>query len=203
MPFSLTNTPAIFQVYINKSLAGIINKFYIVYLDDILIFLYTKEEYLSYIKRVLDRLRQFRLFISLKKYEFFINKIEFLGFIISLTGITIDKSRVNTIISWLKPKSFYDIQVFLGFINFFRRFIYYYFQKTGLLSALLKSSIKGKKFGPFKQLPDAEDTFRGLRKAFLTIPILRYFDPKLRIRVKTDTSNFSLAGILSQLYLNG
>ena len=203
MPFGLTNAPATFQAYINKSLSGIIDEFCVVYLDDILIFSRTEDEHLAHVKRVLERLRKFRLFVSLKKCEFFTTEVEFLGFVVSTTGVTMDKSRVDTIMSWPKPKSFHDVQVFLGFVNFFRRFIQRYSMKSAPLSGLLKGSVKGKKSGPFEWPSSAERAFNDLREAFLTVPIMRHFDPHLRIRVETDASDYGLAGILSQLYADG
>lgn len=95
--FKLTNALATFQVYINKSLTGLINRFYIVYLNDILIYFDSKLEHLDYVKQVLKRLRRFDLYASLKKCEFFTTKVEFLSFIILINGVSIDKRRVDTI----------------------------------------------------------------------------------------------------------
>ena len=64
--------------------------------------------------------------MSLKKCEFFTTKVEFFGFIISVDGVSMDQRRVAAIKDWPKPKSFYEVQVFLGFVNFYRRFIHYY-----------------------------------------------------------------------------
>ena len=126
MPFGLTNAPATFQAYINKSLIGLIDHFCVVYLDDILIYSDSISEHVNHVKQVLKRLRQSSLFVSLKKCEFFTTEVEFLGFIVSVDGVAMDQRRVTAIQDWPKPASYHDIQVFLGFVNFYRRFIHHY-----------------------------------------------------------------------------
>lgn len=199
MPFGLTNAPATFQAYINKSLAGLIDKFCVVYLDDILIYSDSHEEHIDHVKQVLERLRRFSLYASLKKCEFFTTEVEFLGFIVSTSGVSMDKRRVETIREWPKPKTYHEVQVFLGFVNFYRRFIHHYSQIAGPLSELLKGSVKGVKSGPFEWPDAAERAFTQLRDAFLDAPMLRHFAPELPIRIETDASEFALAGILTQL----
>ena len=97
MPFSLTNAPATFQAYINKSLIGLINQFCVIYLNNILIYSENPEAHVEHVKRVLNRLRQVSLFISLKKCEFFIIKVEFLDFIVLIIEIIIDPRRIIAI----------------------------------------------------------------------------------------------------------
>ncbi len=199
MPFGLTNAPATFQAYINKSLAGIIDSFCVVYLDDILIYSENEADHIDHVKQVLDRLRRFSLFANLKKCEFFTTEVEFLGFIVTIHGVAMDKRRVTAIQEWPKPKSYHDVQVFLGFVNFYRRFIHHYSQIAGPLTDLLKGSTKGIKTGPFEWSVAAEHAFTQLRDSFTDAPLLRHFDPDLPIRVETDASEFALAGILTQL----
>ncbi len=86
--------------------------------------------------------------------------------------------------------------MFLGFANFYRRFIKWYAKIAGPLSDLLKGSKNGKKTGPFLLTTGAKAAFRLLCEAFTTAPMLRYFDPKLRIYIKTNTSTFAIAAIL-------
>jgi hypothetical protein len=123
MPFGLTNAPAQFQAYINEALAELVDVTCIVYLDDILVFSDNEEEHVEYVKEVLRRLRKARLFIKLLKCEWHTRCTEYLGYIISPEGVSIDPERVKTIQDWLKPKSVRDIRVFIGFMNYYRRFI--------------------------------------------------------------------------------
>ncbi|CAA9517810.1 MAG: hypothetical protein AVDCRST_MAG96-2780 [uncultured Segetibacter sp.] len=150
MPFGLCNASAMFQAYINRVITGLVDIFCVIYLDDILIYSQNFTEHLNHVKQVLKCLRQFQLFANLKKCEFFTTQVEFLGFIMSTAGVTINPRRINTILKWPEPKSFRDVQVFLGFVNFYRRFIHHYSQITAPLTDLIKDSKNGKKTGPFK-----------------------------------------------------
>ena len=99
MQFRLINIPAIFQKRINNVLGEYLDKFVIVYLNDIIIYLITKEEYREYVKWVLKRLQEEQMLVAIKKYEFFTRKIDFIRFIIKLGYISIDLKKVKAIVS--------------------------------------------------------------------------------------------------------
>ena len=109
MPFGLANAPATFQAYINRALVGLVDVTCVVYLDDILIYSANPAEHWDHVRQVLERLRQFVLFVSLKKCRFCTKQVEFLGFIISPDGVAMDPERVTTIKEWPKPKSFREV----------------------------------------------------------------------------------------------
>lgn len=203
MPFGLANAPATFQSYINKALAEYVDVICIVYMDDILIYSDDRETHVRDVCAVLARLKAFDLYCNLKKCKFFVNEVDFLGFIVGTQGIRMDPARVETIQRWPVPTEYTHIQIFLGFCNFYRRFIEAYSRISAPLNALLKGSKNGKKEGPFEWPDDAAHAFTMLRDAFLKAPILRHFDPSLKIRMETDASGFAAAAILSQLQLTG
>ena len=118
MPFGLTNAPAQFQAYINNALAGLIDVSCIVYLDDILVYSSTEAEHIDHVKEVLQRLRESKLFIKLSKCEWHVQRTEYLGYIISLEGVSIDPSRINAIQEWPIPQNVRDIRVCIGCINY-------------------------------------------------------------------------------------
>jgi reverse transcriptase-like protein len=151
VPFGLTNAPAAFQAYINHVLRGLVDDFCIVYLDDILIFSKTEEERTDHLRQICERLRQAELYAKLPKCQFYKKEMEFLGFIITPEGIKMDPQRVQTIQEWkdYPPKSYRDVQVLLGFCNFYRRFIRGYAKLARPLTALMKGSKNGRKFGNF------------------------------------------------------
>jgi hypothetical protein len=194
MPFGLTNAPATFQAYINRALAGLLDVFCIVYLDDILIYSRTREEHTTHILQVLDRLEQFQLFAKQSKCSFYQDRVEFLGFIISRDGISMDPERVKAIEEWPPPESIHDIQVFLGFANFYRRFIEGYSRITAPITALLK----GGQTTPFHWTEPAAAAFAQLKSAFSLAGFLAHWEPQRLTRVETDASNKAISGILSQ-----
>ncbi len=97
MLFDLINTSVIFQTYINKILTELLNNFYVVYLNDILIFFIEKTDHVDHVKQILKRLRKFKLYASLKKCEFFITKVNFLKFVVFTENISMNLSRINII----------------------------------------------------------------------------------------------------------
>jgi hypothetical protein len=97
MPFGLTNTPAQFQAHIHQVLAGLVDITCIVYLDDILIFSSTEEEHVEHVKEDLRRLRKAKLYLKLPKCEWHTQRTEYLGYIVSPEGISVDPDRVKTI----------------------------------------------------------------------------------------------------------
>jgi transposase InsO family protein len=200
MPFGLTNAPATFQAYINKALGSMVDVTCVVYLDDILIFSETREDHVEHVKEALERLRRYGLYANPVKCKLFQENVDFLGFIVGVDGIQMDPERIKTIAEWPTPRSFHDVQVFLGFVNFYRRFIQGYSQIARPLTDLLKGTKDGKKFhAEWKWSETAEKAFSHLRAAFQSAPILAHFDPTRRIRVETDASKYAIAAILSQL----
>ena len=123
MPFGLTNAPAQFQAYMNEALAGLVDVTCIVYLDDILIFSNSEEEHTGHVREVLERLRKAKLYVKLSKCEWHTDRTEYLGYVVSPEGVSIDPERVKTIQDWPLPASVRDIRVFVGFMNYYRRFI--------------------------------------------------------------------------------
>jgi hypothetical protein len=198
MPFGLANAPATFQAYINTALVGLLDHFVVVYLDDILIYSRNEDEHHDHVRQVLTRLRKNNLFCKLSKCEFDVKEVEFLGFLVGTKGVRADPERIRSVVEWPEPKSFHDVQVFLGFANFYRRFIHRYSQVTVGMTDLLQGMEKGRKSGPFTWTEAAGKSFEDLKEAFTTAPVLVHFDPSKKIRVETDASKFAIAGTISQ-----
>ena len=142
MPFGLCNAPASFQAYINDALREYLDDFCIAYMDDILIYSSgTLEEHIQHVRKVLNRLQEHELYVKLKKCEFHVRQTRFLSFVISPEAIAMDQDRINTIVEWPVPKSQHDLQVFLGFANFYRRFVQSYSRVILALTNLLRLSL--------------------------------------------------------------
>ncbi|KAF5230292.1 hypothetical protein FAUST_9880 [Fusarium austroamericanum] len=198
MPFGLTNAPATFQHYIHQALRGLVDTICIVYLDDILIYSKNREEHTQHVKEVLKRMRAAELYAKPSKCSFFQDQVEYLGYILSAKGIAMDPARVETIRQWKEPGTFREVQVFLGFCNFYRRFIEGYSRIAQPLTALMQGSKNGKKPGGVTLFESERKAFRDLIEAFQRAPLLIHFDPGKQIRIETDASAFAMAGILSQ-----
>jgi hypothetical protein len=128
-----------------------------VYLDDILIYSKNEKEHEKHIKIVLQRLRDYALYAKPSKCTFYIKEVEFLSFIVTTNRVTMDENRVRSIREWLVPVTHREVQVFLGFTNFYRRFIWNYLALARLLNRMLvggevdKTKKKNKVIrGPFK-----------------------------------------------------
>ena len=123
MPFGLTNAPAVFQHMMDDVFRDLLDECVIVYIDDILIYSPNQELHDQNVQRVLERLHQFGLYAKLEKCYFDQRQVEFLGFLVSPNGITMDPQKVSSLLSWEPPESVQDVQCFLGFANFYRTFI--------------------------------------------------------------------------------
>ena len=192
MPFGLTNAPATCQQFVNDTLRQYLDRFCVVYLDDILIYSETLQEHKKQVRLILETLLKAGLYVKGEKCEFFTTSTTFLGFVISTSGISMDPTKISTIIDWPSPTNVKELQSFLGFANFYRRFIGGYSAKVKPLTSLLK------KGSTFIWDSDQENSFLALKEAFCSAPILRHFDPELETVLETDASDTTISGILSQ-----
>lgn len=203
MPFGLTNAPATFQSYIHQALGGLLDEFCVAYLDDILIFSQDRESHTKHIQQVLERLRTAQLYCKPSKCEFYRDHVSFLGYEISQQGIAMESKRIQTIAEWPEPKTFRDIQVFIGFCNFYRRFIHKFAAIAHPLTSLLKGMVRGRKPGEVHLTPEEREAFDQLRKAFQDAPVLIHFDPSKPVTIETDASDFAMGAVLSQTANDG
>jgi hypothetical protein len=191
MPFGLTNAPATFQAYINNVLRKYLDVFVVVYLDDILVYSKTYDDYVRDIRKVLQALADTKMKIKPKKTEFHRKEVKFLGYIVSREGLKIDKKKIKAITSWPKLSTVKEVQSFLGFANFYRQFIKDYSKITAPLTNLTK------KDQVFEWTAEAEEAFQELKTRFSTEPILVIFDPSKPSMVETDTSDKAIGAYLS------
>ena len=127
-----------FQSYINQTLSDCLDLLCVMYLDDILIFSKTQTEYVQHVRTVLQKLRKYKLYVKLSKCQFYVTEIEFLKFKIFIQSVFMKPDCVKIIVKWLKSQEIKDIQVFLRFANFYRRFIKKYFYIAKFMITYLK-----------------------------------------------------------------
>jgi len=199
MPFGLTNAPATFQSVINKALHEYLDVFCTAYIDDVLIYTNgTEQEHTEHVKKVLRKLKQNRLLLHPDKCEFHVTKTDYLGFVISRDGVSMDPKKIEAVQDWKIPKTVKDVQAFLGFANFYRKFIRNYSKVTTPLSELTKKEVKWKPQEAFAPGSPPRRAFEELKRLFTTAPMLQMHNPELPQRVETDASDYALGAILSQ-----
>ena len=123
MPFGLTNAPSTFMRLMNHVLRKFIGKFVVVYFDDILIYSKTLDEHVEHIRCVLAVLREEKLYANKEKCTFCIEKVVFLGFVVSGQGVEVDEEKVKAIREWKSPQNVSQVRSFLGLAGFYRRFV--------------------------------------------------------------------------------
>jgi len=193
MPFRLVNAPATFQTMMNKILREFLDDGVVVYLDDILIYSENMDDHINLVQKVLDPLEQHDLAVSLKKLVFHQEEVEFQGYIVKTSGVTMSDRKVKSVQNWAHPRSVKEFQIFIGFANFYRRFIKDFSKACKPITETLKGNSKDFHWGR-----EQEEAFEELKKRFTTAPILLHFYPRRKTVVETDASDFALGWVLSQ-----
>jgi hypothetical protein len=153
MSFGLTNTSGYFMYLMNKVFMEYLDKFVVVFIDDILVYSRSEEEHEEHLHLALQKLREHRLYAKLSKCEFWIKQVAFLGHVISKGGIYVDPSKVQDVLSWNAPMNVGDIQSFLGLARYHRRFIEGFLKISKPMSELLEKDKK------FELTPPCEASF--------------------------------------------
>ena len=193
MPFGLTNAPATFQAVINSALHEYLDVFCTAYIDDVLIYSSgTLEEHKEHVRKVLKKLQERKLLLHPDKCEFHVTKTDYLGFVISREGISMDPKKLVAVRDWPVPKTVKEVQSFLGFANFYRKFIQGYSKTTAPLTEITKKEIG------FHWKQEQQKAFDELKELFTTAPMLQMHDPRSPLRVETDASDYALGAVLTQ-----
>ncbi len=193
MPYGLVNAPSIFQDFMHEVLREYLHRFVLVYIDDILFYSRSLAKHRHHVAEVLQRLRQLHLFLKAEKCSFHQPSVQFLGYHIDSSGIRMDEGKVEAIKTWPQPTTIKELQRFLGFSNFYRRFIQNYSTLTNPLTNLLRNKPKSLSWSIA-----ANEAFEKLKTSFTQAPILVHPDPERPFIVKVDASTTGVGAILSQ-----
>ncbi len=193
MPFGLANSPSVFQAFMNDVFRDMLDRWVIVYIDDILIYSDTYEEHVRHVRAVLKRLLQHQLYVKAEKCEFHRTNTSFLGYIISQDGVSMDEKKVQAVLDWPQPQTVKELQRFLGFANFYRRFIRNFSSVASPLTTMTKRTASRLMWSP-----EALHSFQELKARFTSAPILRHPDPERQFIVEVDASNTGVGAVLSQ-----
>ena len=143
MSFGLTNAPAYFMNLMNKVFMDELDKFVVVFIDDILIYSKSVQEHEQHLRVVLEKLKAHKLYAKFSKCEFWLEKVAFLGHILTAEGVAVDPEKVEAVSNWQQPTNVSEIRSFLGLAGYYQRFIEGFSKIARPMTELLK---KEKKF---------------------------------------------------------
>ncbi|KAL5499281.1 hypothetical protein ACEPAH_1799 [Sanghuangporus vaninii] len=193
MQFGLMNAPAVFQRAMNELFHDMIGQGILIYLDDIIVYAETEQEHWDLLAEVLRRLRKADFFCKPEKCYFGKKELDYLGFVVNQSGMQMDPYKVKAVQEWPDLSSKRDIRKFIGFANFYRKFI----EGFAKIARPLTELMSGKK--TFTWGERQQESFRKLKEAFTTAPMLVRPDHDKQFVLETDASNFAMGAVLSQL----
>jgi hypothetical protein len=202
MPFGLRNAAMSFQLLMSLVLKGLNWKHVLCYIDDILIFSPDFKTHLKHLDEVFQRLREAKLTLKPSKCKFGVEKVMFLGHILSENGISVDPEKTEKIQNFPVPNTQKELRGFLGLCNYYRRFVLNYSKICIPLHKLLKKEVK-RKFSHGDWTDECQAAFEKLKIALTSPPILRFPDMNKDFILTTDASGHALGYILGQLDENG
>lgn len=214
MPQGITNAPSTFQRLMEKCMQDINLKEVLVFLDDLIVFSSTLEEHETRLTHVLERLREYGLKLSPNKCKFYQTSVRYLGHIVSRDGVQTDPEKIQTLKTWPRPQTLKDLQSFLGFTGYYRRFVKDYSKIVKPLTSLtagyppkrkggkVKTNLSGY-LNPKEPFNDrwsdkCQQAFEGIIEKLTSCPVLGYADPKLPYFLHTDASTTGLGAALYQ-----
>jgi hypothetical protein len=192
MSFGLTNAPAYFMDLMNEVFMEYLDKFVVVFIDDILIFSKTKEEHEEQLRLVLEKLRSHQLYAKFSKCDFWLTEDAFLGHIISAGGISVDPSKVRDVLNWIPPTTASEIQSFLGLVGYYRRFIKDFSKIAKPMTELLEKN------KAFEWTKECQTSFEELRKRLTLAPVLILPDLTKMFDIYCDALRQGLGCVLMQ-----
>jgi ribonuclease HI len=192
MSFGLTNASAYFMYLMNKVFMEYLDKFVVVFIDDILIFSKTEEEHENHLRLVLEKLRSNQLYAKFGKCEFWLTEVAFLGHVISAGGVSVDPSKVKDVLNWMPPTNVSEIQSFLVLAGYYCRFIQDFSKIAKRMTKLLEKN------KDFEWTRERQASFQELRKHLTSTPVLVLADLTKKFDIYCDASRQGLGCILMQ-----
>ncbi|GJX94374.1 putative nucleotidyltransferase, ribonuclease H [Tanacetum coccineum] len=192
MPFGLTNAPAVFMDLMNRVCKPYLDKFVIVFIDDILIYSRNKKEHEEHLKTILELLKKEELYAKFSKCEFWINTVKFLGHVIDSSGIHVDPAKIEAVKNWASPTTPSEIRQFLGLAGYYRRFIEGFSKIAKPMTELTQKNQK------FDWGEEQEEAFQLLKQKLCAAPILALPEGSEDFMVYCDASIKGLGTVLMQ-----
>ncbi|KAL3992153.1 cell division cycle protein 37 [Sarotherodon galilaeus] len=214
MPQGITNAPSTFQRLMEKCMGELNLKEVLVFIDDLIVFAPTLEEHETRLMKVLTRLKDFGLKLSLEKCMFFQTSVKYLGHVVSQAGVETDPDKISTLTSWPVPKNLKELRSFLGFAGYYRRFVQGYSAIVKPLHDLtagyppsqkkLRATVKPENYlnpkEPFggRWTQKCQQAFESIIDRLTSAPVLAFADPRKPYILHTDASATGLGAVLYQ-----
>jgi len=192
MPFGVTNAPSVFMDLINRVFHMYLDWFVVVFIDDSLVYSTNHQDHGEHLKTVLGILREKKLYAKLKKCEFWLEEVSFLGHVISKDGIAVDPSKIEAVTNWERPTNVHEIRSFLGLAGYYRRFVKGFSKLSSPLTALTKKNAH------FVWDEECEASFQELKQRLVSTPILTLPMESEKFVIYSDASLKGLGCVLMQ-----
>ncbi|WVZ70291.1 hypothetical protein U9M48_018968 [Paspalum notatum var. saurae] len=193
MSFGLTNAPAFFMYMMNSMFVNELDKFVVVFINDILIYSKNEKEHEEHLRIVLTRLREHKLYANkFSKCAFWLKEVSFLGHILSEKGVAVDPSKVKDVLNWKQPETVTEIRSFLGLAGYYRCFIKDFAKTAKPMTSLTKKNAK------YVWSPNCEEAFQTLKKSLTSALVLAQPDVTKPFNVYCDASGNGLGCVLMQ-----
>ena len=198
MPFGATNAPATFQRLMESCLGDLNLNWCIIYLDDVVVFAPTVPEYLTRLQAVFQKLKDAGLKLKPSKCELFKKSISYLGHVVSEEGVRTDPKKIEAVKNWDRPHNIHTVRRFLGFVNYYRKFIKDYSKIARPLYNLISGDNAKRRTNLIEWSDAAEKAFQTLIEKCTNAPILAYADFSLPFELHIDASGIGLGAVLYQ-----
>lgn len=192
MPLGLTNAPVTFMDLMNRVFKSYLDRFIIVFIDDIQVYSRNPSEHEQHLRMVLQMLQEHALYAKFTKCEFWLNRMVFLGHVVTSDGISVDPTKVEAVINWPRPAMVIEVRSFLSLAGYYRRFMEQFSSIAASLTQLLKKNTK------FKWTEKCERSFQELKQKLTIVPILTILSGSGGFEIYSNASHKGLGCILMQ-----
>ena len=192
MPFGLTNAPASFMDLMNRVFQPYLDRFVIIFIDDILVYSGSSEEHSDHLRIVLQTLRERQLYAKLSKCQFWLDRVAFLGHVISAEGVSVDPQKIKSVVNWKPPKNVSEVRSFLGLAGYYRKFVEGFSKIAAPLTKLTRKDVK------YDWVDVCQQSFEELKGRLTAAPVLALPNGRDGFVVYSDASRQGLGCVLMQ-----
>ena len=190
MPFGLTNAPVAFMDLMNRVFSPYLDKFVIGFIDDILVYSGSLDEHSEHLRIVLQTLREWQLYSKLSKCQFWLDRVAFLGHVISVEGVSVDPKKIEAVVNWKPPKNVSEVKSFLGLAGYYRKFVEGFSKIAAPLTKLTRKDVK------YDWVDACQLSFEELKGRLTSAPVLALPNWRDGFVVYSDASRQGLGFVM-------